>query len=60
MSNREYWTLGHYDIVITVAAPDTQTVATLCASVSALGNVRTETLAAFDETEMAEILKKAT
>jgi len=56
---QEFWTLGRYDIVIVLEAPDAQTVAALCASVGKLGNVRTESLQAFDEAEMAAILRKA-
>ncbi len=55
---QEFWTLGRYDIVIIAEAPDTQTIAALCASAGKLGNVRTETLPAFNETEAAAILKK--
>jgi uncharacterized protein with GYD domain len=55
---QEFWTVGRYDIIIIVEAPDAQTVAALCANVGQLGNVRTETLQAFNEPEMAAILKK--
>lgn len=53
-----YWTQGHYDIVATVEAPDDQTAMAALLGVGGLGNVRTETLRAFDETEMASILQK--
>jgi uncharacterized protein with GYD domain len=55
---QEFWTLGRYDIVIVLEAPDVQTVAALCASVGKLGNVHTETLRSFNEAEMAAVLKK--
>jgi uncharacterized protein with GYD domain len=53
-----YWTQGHYDIVATVAAPDDQTAMAAMLAVGGLGNVRTETLRAFNETEMESILQQ--
>jgi uncharacterized protein with GYD domain len=53
-----YWTLGRYDVVTTLEAPDDATVTALNFSVGALGNVRTQTLRAFAGDEMREILRK--
>jgi uncharacterized protein with GYD domain len=53
-----YWTQGRYDIVTIVEAPDDQTVMAALLAVAGLGNVRTETLRAYNETEMASILQK--
>ena len=53
-----YWTLGSHDVVGIVEAPDAETITALGLSVGKLGNVRTETLRAFSEAEMAAILKK--
>ena len=53
-----YWTLGRYDMVSILDAPDVETVTALSLSVGKLGNVRTETLCAFDKTGMQAILKK--
>lgn len=53
-----YWTLGQYDIVSVVEAPDDMTMTALGLSVGALGNVRTQTLRAFSEAEMKTILSK--
>jgi uncharacterized protein with GYD domain len=53
-----YWTLGGYDMVSILDAPDIETVTALCLSVGKLGNVRTETLPAFDHDGMDAILKK--
>lgn len=53
-----YWTLGHYDIVTIVEAPDTATATSLGLSVAMLGNVRTETLTAFSGEEFGKILGK--
>jgi uncharacterized protein with GYD domain len=54
--NSLFWTLGQYDLVITVDAPDDETVTRLGLSVGQLGNVRTSTMRAFGETEMARII----
>ncbi|MDE3231612.1 MAG: GYD domain-containing protein [Chloroflexota bacterium] len=53
-----YWTQGQYDIVTTIEAPDDQTAMAALLAVASLGNVRTETLRAFTETEMMAILQK--
>jgi len=42
-----YRTMGRYDLVATIEAPDDVTVTSLLYSVAALGNIRTETLRAF-------------
>ena len=53
-----YWTLGGYDMVCILDAPDVETVTALGLSVGKLGNLRTETLRAFDKAGMEAILKK--
>lgn len=53
-----YWTLGHYDIVTTVEAPDAATATSVGLAVAALGNVRTETLTAFSAEEIGKIIAK--
>ena len=53
-----YWTLGGYDMVTIIEAPDVETITAIGLSVGKLGNVRTETLRAFDRDEMTAILKK--
>ncbi len=53
-----FWTLGHYDIVTIVEAPDTATATSLGLAVASLGNVRTETLTAFSADEFGRILGK--
>lgn len=54
-----YWTLGAYDMVHIIQAPDEKTAASLAFSLSTLGNVRTHTLPAFTLQEMNEdILEK--
>jgi uncharacterized protein with GYD domain len=53
--NSVFWTLGQYDLVITVDAPDDETVTRLGLLLAQQGNVRSSTMRAFDETEMARI-----
>src|ERR1700730_13932620 len=55
-----FWTLGPYDFVSIIEAPDDETVIAFGMSVGALGNVRTQTLRAFAGAEMAGILGKVT
>jgi len=51
------WTVGNYDLVHIFEAPDDETAATLAFSLGAMGNVRTQTLRAFDIDEMEKILE---
>jgi uncharacterized protein with GYD domain len=53
-----YWTLGQYDIVATVDVPDEITFTALGLTLGKSGNVRSQTLRAFSQTEMDAILKK--
>jgi len=53
-----YWTLGQYDIVATVDAPDDMAITALGLSLAKAGNVRTQTLRAFSQAEMGSILSK--
>ena len=52
------WTLGQYDLIISAEAPDDETITALGISIGKLGNVRTQTLRAFGESEMQKILQK--
>jgi uncharacterized protein with GYD domain len=53
-----YWTIGAYDIVATVEAPDDETVTAAMLKVGSLGNIRTTTLRAFNRDELTAILAK--
>ena len=53
-----YWTLGQYDIVAIIDAPDDASVTALLLSVGALGNVRTQSLRAFTADDMTGILSR--
>jgi uncharacterized protein with GYD domain len=53
-----FWTIGSYDMLTIIEAPDTETITAIGLSVGKLGNVRTETLRAFNAAEISAILKK--
>ena len=53
---QEYWTLGQYDVVAILNAPDEKAATSLALSIGALGNVRTQLLRAFNEEEMGAII----
>ena len=53
-----FWTQGRYDIVTVVEAPDELSATALNLSLSALGNIRTESLRAFSPAEMTTIIAK--
>ena len=53
-----YWTMGAYDVVLTVEAPDDETVTAFCLAACLQGNVRTTTLRAFDKGEVQGILDR--
>src|SRR5256714_12123797 len=50
-----FWTMGAYDGVVLLEAPDEQTVTSVMAGLGALGNVRTQTMRAFDESEIVQV-----
>ncbi len=49
-------TLGEYDAVVTIEAPDDEAYATFVLNIAAQGNIRTTTLKAFTEEESFRIL----
>ncbi len=53
-----FWTLGQYDLVGIIDAPDDETVTALLLGVNSLGNVRTQSLRAFSAEEVGRILAK--
>jgi uncharacterized protein with GYD domain len=55
-----YWTLGQYDIIAILDAPDEVAATALGLSIGKAGNVRTQTLRAFSQAEMGPILSKVT
>ncbi len=53
-----YWTLGGYDIVTISELPDDQTATAFLLRLASLGNIRTQTMRAFDAEEMNGIIAK--
>ena len=53
-----YWTLGNYDVVLTLEAPNDETAAAVLSKAGSLGNLKSQTLRAFTEQEMDSILQK--
>jgi uncharacterized protein with GYD domain len=53
-----FWTLGQYDVVAILEAPDDISVTALGLSLGALGNIRTQTLRAYSEPEIKLVLGK--
>lgn len=54
-----YWTVGPYDIVAVVEAPDDESATAALLSVGALGNIRTTTLRGFSADEMRAVIERA-
>jgi len=53
-----WWTLGQYDIVAVIDAPDDASATAFALSIAGAGNVRTQTLRAFGRDEIGSILAK--
>ncbi len=53
-----YLTMGRYDMVIIVEAPNDEAVATVALSLGSAGNIRTETMKAFPEGQYRDIISK--
>lgn len=53
-----YWTLGSYDVVAIYEAPDDASFMAFGMALGAAGNVRTQTLHAFNQSEIGAILGK--
>lgn len=55
-----YRTMGRYDMVATIEAPDDISVSSLLYAAGALGNIRTETMRAFSRQETEQAFTKLT
>ena len=53
-----YWTIGRYDVALILEAPDDETMVAFGLNSGKLGNVRTETLRAFSQAEINQILSR--
>ena len=51
------WTMGRYDLVLVVDAPNDETMSRLTLGLGMSGNVKTETLKSFSAQEIDQILK---
>lgn len=50
------WTVGQYDLVAISEFPDDETATKFLLNVGAQGNIRTQTMRAFDASEMSRIV----
>jgi uncharacterized protein with GYD domain len=53
-----YWTMGRYDVVMILEAPDDQTAVSVLLGLASLGNVKTQTMRGFNASEMKEIVSR--
>jgi uncharacterized protein with GYD domain len=53
-----YWTVGPYDLVAILEAPDDETATAFLLGVGSQGNIRTTTLRAYDRDQMSGILQR--
>ena len=53
-----YWTMGAYDAVFIADGPNDEAMTSLATSMAALGNIRTQTMRAYDAAEMSGILAR--
>lgn len=55
----EYWTLGEYDSVAVLTAPDDETATAIALAATENGAMRTTTLRAFEPQEFNQIVERA-
>jgi uncharacterized protein with GYD domain len=53
-----YWTVGPYDILAIVEAPDDESATAMLLELGSGGNLRTTTLRAYDREEMSRIIER--
>ena len=53
-----YWTIGLYDIVLVLEAPDDESIAAVMLGLGSIGNVTSQTLRGFTSAEMREIIPR--
>jgi uncharacterized protein with GYD domain len=53
-----YWTVGPYDMVSMIEAPDDEALSAYLLEIVSSGNIRTTTLRAYDEEEMSGVLRR--
>lgn len=52
------WTMGQYDMVVTIEAPDDASVSAFALAVGSAGNIRGQTMRAYTKDELNAILTK--
>lgn len=52
-----HWTMGRFDLIVSLDAPNDVALSSLMLETAQLGNVRTETFRAYTQEEFANILK---
>ena len=53
-----YWTVGPYDLVTIIEAPDDESATSMLLELGMGGNLRTTTLRAYDREEMSGIIQR--
>ena len=53
-----FWTMGAYDVVVLLDAPNDETVSAFSLKMGSLGNVKSQTMRAFRAEEMESLLAK--
>ena len=53
-----YWTVGPYDLVSVLEAPDDQSISAFLLELGSAGNVRSTTLRAYNREEMSRVLER--
>ena len=53
-----YWTVGPYDLVTIIEAPDDESATSMLLELGSAGNLRTRTLRAYDREEMSGIIQR--
>lgn len=52
------WTMGAYDVVVLLEAPDDETMSAFTLQIGSMGSVKTHTMRAFTMDEMEKLLEK--
>jgi uncharacterized protein with GYD domain len=53
-----FWTMGAYDVVVLLEAPDDETMSAFTLKIGSMGSVKTHTMRAFTKDEMEKLLAK--
>ncbi len=53
-----YWTLGQYDVIVTLESSKEENVAALMMKMGSVGNLKSQTLRAFTDSEVSAMVTK--